>query len=162
MAHNLGRCAVTNKIKFLLISCLLMFISSGVIAGPIMGSITFTGNFTDGITSVSGTGDYAGSLPSGSSVILSPLGWEADGYQFAADWPTFHFTAPWIVEGYGDLTGLGTTIMARLSAIFDISDEGYSFKVTTTAVPEPQTLALLGIALLVFGTIKVIRGRKKS
>lgn len=161
---------MTNKIKYLLITCILMLFSSGAMAIPITGSITFTGGSGVSTLVTEGDGSFVGAPGAPVDILFFPdFGWDAYGYTFILDWgEDWNLALSGGSEGifgtfvgHGDLSNASHSTFARLSAIFDISDEGYGFEVTTTAVPEPQTLALLGIALLAFGTIRLSRSRNR-
>ena len=136
-----------------------MATSSAVVAGPIVGSITFTGTTLLNATTVGGDGDFA-VLPAGTPVDLSLLGWEAGGYSFSLDWSTLEILQG-VVGGSGYLQYNGTNnTFAMLSGNF--GNNGYSFTTTATGVPAPQSLALLGIGLLAFGAVRVAKAKRKS
>lgn len=143
---------MTIKMKYLLITGLLMLVSSGVFAGPIVGSITFTGtDFTDLVVS---EGDFG--VP-GTTVQFSLIGWTAGEYSF--NWDSLLFEGG-LIKGEGMLEHFGGNSTLALLSGGPGEQEGF-ITITTTAVPEPQTLALLGIALLAFGTIRLSRSRNR-
>lgn len=149
---------MTNKIRYLLIAGVLMLFSSGAFAGPIVGSITFTG--FDGIGEVS-VDTLPGALVPGTGVTFELLdGWAAGSYVFDLDLGSLTLSAG-MFSGSGLLYYGGSSTLALLSGKLWDTEQGRAFEATTTAVPEPQTLALLGIALLAFGTIRLSRSRNR-
>lgn len=168
---------MNTRIKFAFAACIMLF-SSAAFSGAIQGSINFIGvgntseEFAFGIVSgTSETFDTISVFTLVDSLSTTLFSWTVGDFNYTStDW-WFVTEEPdnVLIRGYGMLNATGyTSTLASLvvsaqplngGTFSGEGDTDFSFLATTTAVPEPQTLALLGIALLTFGVFRISRSR---
>ena len=171
-----------NKIKFAFFACILLF-SNAAFAGAIVGSIDFYGQGTSSAEGVdlqavvTGTSGSFTGVPNWSFVNMDgdTLSWNVGGFSYtSADWWFENIQSDLLViRGSGMLEGNGyastvakllISVMPLGNTVFDEQDgkpNGAFQFIARTAVPEPTTLALLGIGLLAFGVVRYTKNRNK-